>query len=417
MHFLAWKGVSPLFIFLFFLAALAVLAGLVALLRMAFSRGVRPRRRLAALAPLVLLVAWILWSRVLFSYSERAGQGYGGLEIVLYYLGFWGLVPGVAGLGAASILGWLRRRCRRIPWLDSGQREPQQDFDPGRRSMLRAACTGACVLAPGGIFLNAWADSAPGSQTVRLQHARLPLPCPRPIWAGVISDLHAGFFLSRDVLEQAATLLEASAPDVILCPGDIVDYSHESLEEIAWFVRRLATLAPCFIVPGNHDIFSGWPELEDRLRRLGMRSLLDASAPLPGSDGSLDIVGAGDLRTLGGPRPALADARPGALLLTHDPDLVFTLSEGEREKTGVVIAGHTHGGQVRLPGIGPLVYQADRRLQPGLTRLPGLPPVLVTAGLGQVTLPLRLNCPPQVSMLEIVPQGEAAAVSDHGRRS
>ncbi len=233
-----------------------------------------------------------------------------------------------------------------------------------------------------------------------------------PQWAGppglkvaVASDWH---FTKRPLwrvmtVERAQAIvaqINHAKPDVILLPGDLIadhDYAPDRAataeDEIADVLGKLKAPLGVYAVLGNHDWWHDGPRLSDALKKRGIQVLENSALPIPGS--ALWVVGIGDDFT-GHSRPALAAAQvpPGgqALVLMHDPHSFKTLPLTQ----GLVVAGHTHGGQVYLPLIGaPVVPGAAPRSWAYGWVSEGQNRMYVTSGLGVSILPIRFNMRPE----------------------
>jgi predicted MPP superfamily phosphohydrolase len=216
----------------------------------------------------------------------------------------------------------------------------------------------------------------------------------------LISDIHTGAFLRPDVLRPILEGLMQLRPDLVAITGDIVEGRVEDLDG---FLPGLAILggAPlgawyCF---GNHDYFSGEPQrIRALLASIGIQTLCNESRVLRRRCGSF-VIGGIDDRILGRPDWGALVARcgPPQLLLAHNPDDFY---EAERRGIAVVLSGHTHGGQIRLPGGPPLIRQSEFCLDEGLY-VHGTAMLAVTRGLGAVGLPWRAGANPEAMLLRI----------------
>lgn len=217
---------------------------------------------------------------------------------------------------------------------------------------------------------------------------------------GVLSDLHAGRLTARGTLRRAVELLMRARPDIIAITGDFADRRHD---DYAPAFRALASLrAPLgvFAVPGNHDHavgIGGWyremrasPHILDATNRYHLRNVGDAS---------ICVAGVDDLEE-GSPEVVLPppDERDFTLLLAHNPD---TAERARRayDAVDLIVSGHTHGGQVRLPGIG-AVERKSEIFDAGLQRRPWTQ-VYTSRGVGSTLLPFRFGAPPEVAVLEL----------------
>jgi predicted MPP superfamily phosphohydrolase len=220
----------------------------------------------------------------------------------------------------------------------------------------------------------------------------------------LITDLHAGPFLSPRALKRALVRASSTTPDLVLLGGD---YATTHLGELEPHLEALASLeAPLgvFAVLGNHDHYTeSAPRLREMIESTGARVLHNDAVPIERGGGRLLLAGIDDLHW-GKPDldEALSRARgldPEApiVLLSHNPDVFF---EAAARGVSLVLSGHTHGGQVRIPG-GPVLVRMSRyRLDDGRFRFGGAE-LVVSRGLGVSGLPLRLGCPPEVVRLTL----------------
>ena len=186
------------------------------------------------------------------------------------------------------------------------------------------------------------------------------------------------------------------------------------MEEIAWEMKKLRGRLGDYAVLGNHDWAWSGSETERHLRDVGITVLKDdvAVAYDPETRQTLHVVGYEDISS--GRRPnfrRLHDQIPAespAIALAHSPD-TFRMT-----KTGpsLMLSGHTHGGQVRLPFLGPLVLPLNLcRFDRGWFAEGGRQ-IYVTTGLGTSLPPLRLLVRPEVVVLDLVPEGEFGGGQD-----
>lgn len=226
---------------------------------------------------------------------------------------------------------------------------------------------------------------------------------------GQISDLHCDNAADARRTAHAARLLMAEKPDVVFVTGDYLS-SHPVTPKITACLAGLQPLlsAPrgVFALLGNHDWWSnGAEEITARFNQAGFRMLRNEAVELPRTPGvwlvGLDdcFVGKQDVdRALRGvPKDALK------LLLVHEPDYADESPPG----FALQLSGHSHGGQVRIPGLPPLNLPfLGRHYYEGLTQSPHHP-VYVTRGVGMVSPKIRLFCPPEVAVLRVCPRARA----------
>ena len=217
---------------------------------------------------------------------------------------------------------------------------------------------------------------------------------------GLLSDLHAGRLTARGTLERAVDLVMEARPDLIAITGDFAD--RRSADYAPAF-RALAPLrAPLgvYAVPGNHDHavgIGGWyramrdsPHILDATNRYHERSVGDVR---------LCVAGVDDLEEA---QPELVLPPPGdrdfTLVLAHNPDSA-ELARRAYDAVDLIVSGHTHGGQVRLPGVGAVERKSDI-YDAGLRRRPWTQ-VYTSRGVGSTFLPLRFGARPEVAVLEL----------------
>ena len=228
-----------------------------------------------------------------------------------------------------------------------------------------------------------------------------------PVRALLISDIHvAGPDMSPARLARIVWQIEALGPDVVLVAGDLVSdrrlsTGHYSLAKAVAPLSRLTPRLGTFAVLGNHDHWRDAAEARNALEEAGVR-LLDNEAARAGplAIGGLDdaFTGRDDL-----PATLAAMRRVGGapVLLSHSPDPFPRIPGTDM----LMLAGHTHCGQIRLPLIGAIStmsehgerYACGRVDEDGRT-------LIVTAGVGTSLMPLRMGAPPDMWLVTIGPE-------------
>ena len=215
----------------------------------------------------------------------------------------------------------------------------------------------------------------------------------------LITDIHAGPFVSRMVLDQQFERLMGREPDLILLGGDLITSRTVEFDQQRHAFRRLRAPQGVYAVLGNHDHYSGESRrLSRMIEGQGIRLLHNRSVLLSRGGAKLSLAGVDDL-LVGNPDldAALAAAEPPIILLSHNPDVLF---DAARRGVAAVLSGHTHAGQIRIPGLPVIVRQSRYRLDEGRYRT-GETELIVSRGLGAVGIPLRLACPPEVVLLTL----------------
>jgi predicted MPP superfamily phosphohydrolase len=263
----------------------------------------------------------------------------------------------------------------------------------------RAALGG---LAAGGVGLITGAGAygyAYARHRIELVRASLPvsgLPTALDgLRVGLITDLHHSELVPREDVEHAANLIMAEKPDLIVLGGDYITLADRRfIEPCVEALDRLKAPEGVFAVLGNHDDDRHTPAA---LERRGFTVLRDERTRIVINQEHFEIVGL-DFWTRGRNEitRVLQGAEPPAMLIAHDPR---RLNEAAKFDIGLVLSGHTHGGQVVLPYFGPF---AARRFPvvAGTARRENTT-IFVSRGVGTVVVPYRLNCPPDVALLTL----------------
>jgi len=229
----------------------------------------------------------------------------------------------------------------------------------------------------------------------------------RPLTVAFLTDLHLGPYLGEDALVRWVDAALRAEPDLVLLGGDLVDRSYRGdLSELARHLPRLRAPLGVYAVLGNHDHarLRRVEPLAELLAAAGVTLLANAAARVRDD---LVLAGIDDLR-VGRPDldAALAHAARlgggdgGAVaLLSHNPDVI----PEARGAVDLVLAGHTHGGQVCLPIVGPVVTSSryGRRYVAGWVD-DGMP-AFVSRGLGVTSLPVRYDCPAELPVITLLP--------------
>ncbi len=238
-----------------------------------------------------------------------------------------------------------------------------------------------------------------------------PLGTARRLRLAFASDLHAGRMTPTGTITAALEALREATPDLILLGGDFVCSRAQELDLIADSLCRLRAPAGVFAVMGNHDHGADVGTITARLEACGVSVLRNRGVRLADPFANVRLVGLDD--HLGGrPRPEAAtwDPRCATLLLIHQPSGL--LDAGDRP-FDLALAGHTHGGQITLPGgWAPLVASGalSRRYPRGRYTLPGDRVLCVSAGVGNSLLPLRFGPRTEVLILDL--EGAAEGVGE-----
>jgi uncharacterized protein len=271
----------------------------------------------------------------------------------------------------------------------------------------RAAGVVGCLV----VTLALWAFwLEPASLTVAEHELSLGWPGDRSLRVAVLTDLHVGSpFNGMAKLHSTVDRTNAAQPDLICILGDLVIQGvlggrFVTPEEIVVELARLHTSAGIVAVLGNHD---GWFD-HDRVRQaveaVGIRVVEDTAIRVNTPIGPLWVAGISDLWTgrhdLAAALAAVVDDGAPVLLLTHNPDVFPAVPA----RVTLTLAGHTHGGQVRLPVAGALIVPSKfgQRFAAGHV-VEGGRHLFVATGIGTSILPVRFRVPPAVTLLTVRP--------------
>lgn len=275
------------------------------------------------------------------------------------------------------------------------------DWRPTRRAALRGLLATGAGVAAGRVGYGV----AYERHQVRLVEADVTVVgLPRALdglRVGLITDTHSSATVPDADILSAVSLLHDARPDLVALGGDYV--TDMDTTRAVHSAELLATLADAplgaFAVLGNHDddrvvpaalAAQGFEVLRDQVT---MRTIRGEAVALAGvrywTRRTADIA-----KVLGG-------AGPTTFLLAHDPR---RLTEAAQLDVQLVLSGHTHGGQVVLPGLGAIA--ARRFPVVAGTGTSGNCTVHVSRGVGTVVAPIRMNCPPEVSLLTLRSRGD-----------
>lgn len=224
----------------------------------------------------------------------------------------------------------------------------------------------------------------------------------------VLADLHVGSpFNDLPKLREVVARTNAAGPDVVCILGDLVIQGvvggrFVPPEDIAAELKQLRANAGVFAVLGNHDGWLNHDRVQAALERNGIRVIEETAARLTTPAGPVWFAGIGDVWTgradIGAALAAAGDDPSPVVLMTHNPDVFPQVPP----RVALTLAGHTHGGQVRLPLLGTLIvpsrfgsrYAAGHVVENGRH-------LYVASGIGTSILPVRFRVPPAISILTV----------------
>ena len=282
-----------------------------------------------------------------------------------------------------------------------GKKRP---LSPGRRRFLKLG--GAAAVAIVGAPAYGY-EIEPNHPVVTRRDVKVPgWPASAAgLTVGQLGDLHCQDVHAVARTDQAARLLLAEHPDIVFLTGDYISNG----DGLAWAGVAAEALSPLraaphgvFCVLGNHDYPDGRPpEVAAALEGVGFQVLLNRAVPFPSVPDTW-IIGLESLcLSYQDPIKALSGVPKDAvkILLMHEPDYADQAPLG----IGLQLSGHSHAGQIRLPGLPPLhCPEWGRRYPEGLQQAQNHQ-VYTTRGVGMMGPQIRFCCPPEITVLRIYP--------------
>ncbi len=274
-----------------------------------------------------------------------------------------------------------------------------------RRDFLKGfgkVVAGGCIAAVGAYEYSTQVES----QSLGVERVQIPLKNLNPSLEGFkivqMSDIHLHPYTQIGLVQEAVNLANALHPDLIVLTGDYVLQKADSIFELGPVLASLNARYGVFTIFGNHDLWTNVEVVRIGLEEAGLPILCNAGVALSTGRQIIYLAGLDDGWS-GRPdlKAALANlpANTPTILLAHEPDLADTFSLDGR--VSLQLSGHSHGGQVRLPGIGPpfLPFLGSKYDQ-GLYNVNDMW-LYTNRGIGLV-LPFRINCPPEVTEITLV---------------
>ncbi len=272
-----------------------------------------------------------------------------------------------------------------------------------RRQFLRlvgSSIVAAPFLAGGYGWASAYSFQI-SKHSFKMPHLKAPLKVLH------MTDLHFGKFIFEREVRAWVNAANLEKPDLIVITGDIIDHAmnDKKLESLALELGKLKAPLGVFATLGNHDYYDGSGArfdaniLIEHLERVGIKYLVNQGVLLR-SDfflAGVDDYWAGTVRVA----KAIQDASPDTalMLLSHNPDILPKVPK----RVGLMLSGHTHGGQVRAPfGKGlACISKHGERYQMGFVKETST--AFVSRGLGTSGIPIRTFCPAELVVLELLP--------------
>ena len=264
-------------------------------------------------------------------------------------------------------------------------------------------CLSAALLAALAIWI-AWGNTALEINTYQIENKDIPESF-EGFRIAQISDFHDAE-IGKDN-ERLVRLLKESKPDIIIITGDFIDSRRTDVEHSLDFAREAVKIAPCYYVTGNHEgRIKEYKALRDGLIELGVRVLENEAVEIERGGESITLIGVHD-QSMGLDGTLVVDAGSiedrFTLLIAHRPATVDVAEEGGID---LLLCGHVHGGQFRIPFVGG-VFGPGQGFFPeydaGFFR-EGDTVMIISRGIGNSAFPFRVNNRPEIVVAELVPQ-------------
>lgn len=275
-----------------------------------------------------------------------------------------------------------------------------------RRGFLKAfgqAILGGSVTAGAGYYYSSEIEP----ERLVVEQVRIPLRDLGPPLDGFtivqLTDLHLHPYTQIEFVKQAVDMANSLQPDLVVLTGDYVLQGAESIFELAPVLGELNARYGVFAGLGNHDYWTDVQVICQGLAGARIPVLRNQGLELAVGRSSIFLAGLDDVWSGTPDLRASLDNLSGkipAILLAHEPDWADNASQDGR--VSLQLSGHTHGGQVRLPGLGPPILPPfGQKYDQGLQRASGMW-VYTSRGVGVIGPPVRLNCPPEVTEITLV---------------
>lgn len=218
-----------------------------------------------------------------------------------------------------------------------------------------------------------------------------------------ISDLHNAEFGKEN--KKLLETIRSCSPDIIIITGDLVDSNHTNVERAVAFVKEAVKIAPVYYVTGNHEYWLDPSENEQMMQGIlaaGAYDLDDEAVRIEKGDSSFLLVGLDDQHLSDETLKNLLQEQKNELsiVLAHEPQYLQNYANAEAD---LVLTGHAHGGQIRLPFVGGIVAPDQGFLPEYISGQYNSADteMIVSRGLGNSIIPVRLFNYPEVVCVEL----------------
>jgi hypothetical protein len=270
-----------------------------------------------------------------------------------------------------------------------------------RRTFLKKLGWAAAGLAIGGVAL----DITLERHWVQVTRPRIAVPGLPAAFKGLricqITDVHHGPYLGIEHVHDAVALAVEQKPDLFVLTGDLSHRKEWSVGPVWDAMTPLEAPLGVWSVMGNHDWWHGIEASRQGARDAGITMLDNRAVPLVRGGERLWLAGVGDLwedeQDLAGALRGVPEDEP-VIVLTHNPDYADEMAD---RRVKLMLAGHSHGGQIRPPLMGPLKVPNKMKYASGLVQT-SVSQIYISRGIGMSILPFRFNCRPELPVFELM---------------
>lgn len=313
----------------------------------------------------------------------------------------------VSGMIAWSAQTWLKKSKRKPLWMKAG------------------------VLSAGSVALAVMLVIGYGSfiepQIITVTPFSIPLGTTEPLRIAIISDLHVGPYKGFNFIRRVTEHINALHPDVVLIVGDLVLTEEIRAESLAALepLKNLHPVIGTYAIMGNHDhsiyrtsvrdriVPDRSDAVAERLMSFGIAALRNSSVTLRSGESVFAIAGIED--AFSGEADILetfANIPPNVptILMSHNPDVIL---DPASLRARIIVTGHTHGGQIRLPWIGPvatLPTHLGKKFDQGIFSLGSGAILAITRGVGESGPRARLLAPPEIMLITTIPDETSPSI-------
>ena len=225
----------------------------------------------------------------------------------------------------------------------------------------------------------------------------------------IIGDIHMGGWMTRERLSPAIDMVLENSVDMILIPGDFMagegwNTKHENdLNDLIAGLRRLSEKTPTFAVMGNHDHWTNAAAVKKALQNINIIALSNTHYTIKRGSKQFHICGVDDVMENKDDLDALLYSLPAegtAILIAHEPD--FADISAATGRFDLQVSGHTHGGQVVIPGQSrpPILPPLGEKYYSGLYKIREMWQY-TNRGVGMGRVDMRFNCPPEITLITL----------------